>query len=45
MMHAGPTGLVILEGDRNATLARAIEIMDIAKGAGALKFAIATEGQ
>ena len=35
--------LVILEGDQKATLGKAIEIMDYAKRAGALKFAIATE--
>jgi biopolymer transport protein ExbD len=38
------TSLVILEGDRQSTLERAIGIMDIAKEAGAQKFAIATEG-
>lgn len=37
------TGLVIFEGDENASLGKTIEIMDIAKAAGAIKFAIATE--
>ena len=37
------TGLVILEGDGQATLQKAIEVMDVAKGAGAKKFAIAAE--
>lgn len=35
--------LVILEGDRQAYLGSAIEVMDTAKRAGAQKFAIATE--
>ena len=39
------TGLVILEGDRESNLGNAVEIMDIAKAAGALKFAIAAEAQ
>ena len=39
------TGLVILEGDRQSTLEKAIQIMDIAKRAGAQKFAIAAQGQ
>ena len=38
------TKTVIFEGDREASLGKAIEIMDIAKEAGALKFAIAAEG-
>lgn len=37
------TSMVILEGDQASTLGRAIEIMDIAKAAGADKFAIATD--
>jgi biopolymer transport protein ExbD len=37
------TGLVILEGDRQSKLGNAVQIMDIAKAAGALKFAIAAE--
>ena len=37
------TGLVILEGDKQSNLGNAVEIMDIAKAAGALKFAIAAE--
>jgi len=39
------TGLVILEGDKAAKLGRAVVIMDIAKSAGAIKFAIAAEAQ
>lgn len=39
------TGLVILEGDRKSKLGNAVQIMDIAKAAGALKFAIAAEAQ
>lgn len=35
--------LIIFEGDREATLGKAISIMDAAKKVGALKFAIATE--
>jgi len=42
---AEKTGLVILEGDRQANLGNAVEIMDIAKAAGALKFAIAAESE
>ena len=38
------TGFVILEGHRHSTLERAIQIMDIAKKAGAQKFAIAAKG-
>ncbi len=37
------TSLVVFEGDKEATLGRAIEIMDLAKSAGAKKFAIAAE--
>jgi biopolymer transport protein ExbD len=36
--------LVVLEGDRQAFLGNAISIMDLAKEAGAEKFAIATSG-
>ena len=39
------TKTVIFEGDQKATLGRAIEIMDLAKKAGADKFAIAAQGQ
>lgn len=39
------SSLVVFEGDRNSFLGRAIEIMDIAKAAGAKKFAIATESK
>jgi biopolymer transport protein ExbD len=37
------TTLVIFEGDQTSELGRTIEIMDVAKRAGADKFAIATE--
>ncbi len=37
------SGLVILEGDRKSKLGNAVQIMDIAKAAGATKFAIAAE--
>lgn len=37
------TGLVILEGDKASKLGSAVVIMDIAKAAGATKFAIAAE--
>ncbi|MBF0205670.1 MAG: biopolymer transporter ExbD [Oligoflexia bacterium] len=36
---------VIFEGDTAATLGRMIEIMDIAKAAGAEKFAVATDNE
>jgi biopolymer transport protein ExbD len=36
-------GLVILEGDRQAMLGQAIEVMDAARRGGAKKFAIATQ--
>ncbi len=39
------TQLVVLEGDQASRLGMAVEIMDIAKAAGAVKFAIATEVQ
>ncbi|MCF8060191.1 MAG: biopolymer transporter ExbD [Bacteriovoracaceae bacterium] len=42
-MAVEKTGLVILEGDRQSKLGNAVQIMDIAKAAGALKFAIAAE--
>ena len=42
---AEKTSLVILEGDRQSNLGNAVEIMDIAKAAGALKFAIAAESE
>ncbi|MEI8346071.1 MAG: biopolymer transporter ExbD [Pseudomonadota bacterium] len=35
--------VVVFEGDQESNLGMAIKIMDIAKGAGAAKFAIATE--
>lgn len=44
-MAAEKTGLVILEGDRKSKLGNAVQIMDIAKAAGASKFAIAAEGE
>lgn len=37
------TQLVVLEGDQASRLGMAVEIMDIAKAAGAVNFAIATE--
>lgn len=42
---AEKTGLVILEGDRESNLGNAVEIMDIAKSSGALRFAIAAESK
>lgn len=42
-MENEKTGLVILEGDRKSRLGNAVQIMDIAKAAGAQKFAIAAE--
>lgn len=42
-LGAEGTDLVILEGDRQSTLEKAIQVMDIAKQAGAKKFAIAAE--
>ncbi len=44
MKEAGTT-LVILEGDKSSKLGNAVVIMDIAKAAGASKFAIAAEAQ
>ncbi|MCR9206425.1 MAG: biopolymer transporter ExbD [Halobacteriovoraceae bacterium] len=37
------TGLVILEGDQKSRLGIAVQVMDIAKAAGATKFAIAAD--
>lgn len=37
------TKLVVLEGDRQAMLGSAVQVMDLAKKAGAEKFAIATQ--
>ena len=37
------TEMVILEGDRQSTLEKAIQVMDLAKRAGAKKFAIAAQ--
>lgn len=37
------SNLVVFEGDRDSNLGKTIQIMDIAKEAGAEKFAIATE--
>ena len=42
-LQAAPDGVVILEGDRRSSLGRAVEIMDIAKSAGATSFMIAAE--
>lgn len=44
-MEHEKTGLVILEGDKKSRLGNAVLIMDIAKAAGATKFAIAAEGK
>ena len=44
-MKEANTGLVILEGDKSSKLGNAVVIMDIAKAAGATKFAIAAEGE
>lgn len=37
------TGLVVFEGDKGSKLGMAVEVMDVAKAAGAEKFAIAAE--
>jgi biopolymer transport protein ExbD len=37
------TGLVVFEGDKSSQLGMAVEVMDVAKAAGAEKFAIAAE--
>lgn len=37
------TGLVVFEGDKSSQLGSAVEVMDVAKAAGAEKFAIAAE--
>lgn len=42
---AAKTEFVVFEGDKSAELGRAIEVMDIAKEAGAKKFAIAAESK
>jgi biopolymer transport protein ExbD len=44
-LQSEKTQTVIFEGDQKANLGRVIEIMDIAKKAGAEKFAIAAEGK
>jgi biopolymer transport protein ExbD len=44
-LQSEKTQTVIFEGDQKANLGRVIEIMDIAKKAGAEKFAIAAEGR
>jgi biopolymer transport protein ExbD len=44
-MKEANTGLVILEGDKSSKLGSAVVIMDIAKSAGASKFAIAAEAE
>ena len=43
-LNTEKTSFVILEGHRQSTLEKAIQIMDIAKKAGAQKFAIAAQG-
>ena len=42
-LAAAKTEFVVFEGDKSAQIGRAIEIMDVAKEAGAKKFAIAAE--
>ncbi|MFZ4715066.1 MAG: ExbD/TolR family protein [Bacteriovoracaceae bacterium] len=42
-MAEAKTEFVVFEGDKTAQIGRAIEIMDVAKEAGAKKFAIAAE--
>ena len=42
-LDGSPSKLIVFEGDREATLGKAISIMDVAKKVGALEFAIATE--
>tara|TARA_R110000868_G_scaffold200435_1_gene447789 strand:- start:742 stop:1158 length:417 start_codon:yes stop_codon:yes gene_type:complete len=42
-LAAEKTSLVILEGDKAADLGSAVQLMDIAKAAGATQFAIAAE--
>ena len=42
-LKAESTNLVILEGDRASYLGSAVEIMDLAKRAGAIRFAIAAD--
>lgn len=42
-MAEAKTDFVVFEGDKTAQIGRAIEIMDVAKEAGAKKFAIAAE--
>jgi len=42
-LKAEQTSMVVFEGDQGSELGRAIEIMDVAKAAGANKFAIAAE--
>ena len=44
-LKAEGTEMVILEGDRQSTLEKAIHIIDTAKRAGARKFSIAAQGE
>lgn len=44
-LKASNAEFVVFEGDKTAQIGRAIEIMDIAKEAGAKKFAIAAENK
>ena len=44
-LKAEGTELVVFEGDRQATYGLAVEVMDIAKAAGAKRFAILAEAQ
>lgn len=44
-LKAEGTDLVVFEGDRKAAYGLAVEVMDIAKAAGAERFAILAEGE
>ena len=44
-LKAEGTELVVFEGDRQATYGLAVEVMDVAKAAGAKRFAILAESQ
>lgn len=45
VLERSQSKLVVLEGDRQAFLGNAVEVMDRSKKAGALRFAIATAGE
>jgi biopolymer transport protein ExbD len=42
-LHSRPDGVVIIRADKEVLHGRVVEVMDIAKGAGAVRLAIATE--